>query len=254
KSRVMGTGGRAAEGKFPVRGSLPYTTASSGFLKQWEHGLTHVANLGPAAGEVQLMVQVTMNGKPVRRFSSWDERLVHLGTGAKPEVAGVALSAGDVIAIQKYDFRVAMPIAVAVIWLLVGLVFIFPVHGEPFVRPYALGLGLLTPIMILVIRPFTLKRWVAKLPQRMQGAPPPRTSIRLDASGLAIGECYAGWSVVFVNPFDFITHPVTFYMAVSLFVRAPGFSFLLDRPLLKNGPAIVNKIYRRKCRPVLRGQ
>jgi hypothetical protein len=133
------------------------------------------------------MVQVTMNGKPVRRFSSWKERLVHLETEEKPEVAGVALSAGDVIANHKYDFGVGMAVTVALTWLFAGMEFIFPVGGEPFVRPFTLGLALLAPIIMLVIRPFTLKRLVTKSPQRMQGAPPPRTSIRLDASGLTIG-------------------------------------------------------------------
>jgi hypothetical protein len=200
-------------------------------------------------------MQVTINGKPVRHFSSWDERLVHLDTGEKPEVAGAALSAGDVIANQKYAFRVAMTTGVAIVWLLAGLVFMFPEPGEHFLKPFALCLALFAPIIILVIRPFVLKRWLAKLPERMRGAPPRRTPIRLDAVGLAIGDRFAAWSEVVVHRVDISTHTgVDGHLAISVAVRGPGFSFLLDRTLLENGPAIVNEIYRRKCRPVLREQ
>src|SRR5262249_48049481 len=79
-------------GTFPVRGSPAYTLASPGFLKQWEHGLTHVSYLRPAAGEAEPMMQVTIDSRPVSELSPGKERAVSLGR-ENAEAAGMALTA-----------------------------------------------------------------------------------------------------------------------------------------------------------------
>jgi hypothetical protein len=144
--------------------------------------------------------------------------------------------------------------AVAFIWLLAfgGWALATPEECA-FFRYFAPGAGAVTLLVFFALYRIRRKRWLKALPERVLASPPPGTLIRLDETGLTIGDCFARWGEIDVDRVDISSigqiYGSSHYSLDRVLVRGPAFAFCLDRDLLLNGEKIVNDIYRRKRSP-----
>jgi hypothetical protein len=114
-------------------------------------------------------------------------------------------------------------------------------------------MAVLTPLIFIAVYFVRRNRLYDSLPERARATLPPRTMVRVDASGLTIGGRFAAWNHVTLESVDFDLLKGRYgsrtYFVQQVAVRAKDFTCTLDGLLMEQGPAIVAEIYRHKCPP-----
>jgi hypothetical protein len=111
-------------------------------------------------------------------------------------------------------------------------------------------LALALPVLFVVAYRVRRGRLYDSLPPRAARSLPPGTRIRVDASGLTIGDRFAAWNDVSVDRVDFEVirgrYGARTYFVHQVDVRTSDFACTLDGLLLEQGQAIVAETYRAK--------
>jgi hypothetical protein len=195
-------------------------------------------------------VQLTINETPAVPLSALDKRESTLGK-AKAEIVGVVLSADEATARAMRRVGFAHACAVAFIWLLAfgGWAMATPEECA-FFQYFAPGAAAVTLAVFFVLYRVRRKRWLKTLPERVLASPPPGSPIRLDETGLTLGDRFTCWDEIGVDRVDISSigeiYGSSQYSVDRVLVHGPDFTFCLDRVMLLNGQEIVNDIYRRK--------
>ena len=198
-------------------------------------------------------MQVTINGRPATDLPANWERDIELGF-ERPEVSGVVLDLDAAAARFLFRFRIVCLCFVVVVWLgLYCMAALAQPGNRALLATFAWIMAAATPLAFVGIYVLRRNRLYDSLPARVQESPPPGTKIRVDSSGLAIGERFAAWNDVVLDRVNFelikSRQGNRTYLVHQLAVRMKEFACVLDGLLMQHGAAIVIEIYRRKYPP-----
>jgi hypothetical protein len=199
-------------------------------------------------------MQVTINGRPATDLPADWEKDIELG-GERPEVSGVVLDLDAAAARFLFRFRIVCLVFVVLVWLgLYCMAALAQPGNQAFLATFAWIMAVATPLAFVGIYVLRRNRLYNSLPARVQESPPPGTKIRVDRSGLAIGDRFAAWDDVALDRvnFELIREGRSgrrTYLVHQLAVRTKEFACVLDGLLMQHGAAIVIEIYRRKYPP-----
>ena len=193
---------------------------------------------------------VTINGAPATNLPvNWEKDIWLKGDGraVTGSVIDPAVGAGRFL----FRYRIVGACIVGLVWLALLLMVSF---ARPIDREVLLPLGLVaavaTPVLVVIAYRVRRGKLYDSLPARARRAPPPGTKIRVDDSGLTIGDRFAAWSDVSLDRVDFeVTKGRSggrTYFVHQLDVRANDFACTLDGLLLDEGQAIVAETFRHK--------
>jgi hypothetical protein len=193
---------------------------------------------------------VTINGAPATDLPADWEKDIHLPADARA-VTGVVLdpAAGAERFLARY--RIIGACFVGLVWLvlLVLASFAKPIDREV-VLPVSVVIAVAMPVLIAVAYVVRLGRLYDSLPSRAERSPPPGAKIKVDDTGLAIGDRFAAWSDLSLDRVDFevITgrHGDRTYFVHQVDVRSKDLTYTLDGLLLEEGQAIVAETFRHK--------
>jgi hypothetical protein len=195
-------------------------------------------------------MQVTINGVPATDLpENWEKDIWLEGDGRA--VTGFVLdpNAGAARFLSRY--RLIGLCFVGLVWLALAVMVAFarPIDREVLV-PVSMVAAVAVPVLFVIAYRVRRGRLYESLPPRAERSPPPGTAIRVDASGLTIGDRFAAWGDLSVDRVDFevITgrHGSRTYFIHQVDVRSTDFDYRLDGLLLEQGQAIVSGTYRHK--------
>ena len=119
----------------------------------------------------------------------------------------------------------------------------------------ALIIAVVAPALMVLAYYARRKGFYESLPERTRRSPPTGTQVRVDTSGLTIGERFTAWRDITVDRVDFEYvsgrggRRSRTYFVRQIDLRAKDFAGTIDGTLIDEGAAIVAEIYRRKFRP-----
>jgi hypothetical protein len=193
---------------------------------------------------------VTINGAPATDLPADWEKDIWLEADRRA-VTGSAIdpSAGAERFLSRY--RIVGLCFVGFIWLvlLAMVTFARSIDREVLV-PVGAVVAVAIPAAFVIAYRVRRGRLYDSLRPRAERSPPPGTQIRVDASGLTIGDCFAAWSDVALDRVDFEMIKGRYgsrtYFVHQVDVRATDFAYTLDGLLLEEGQAIVAETFRHK--------
>ena len=193
---------------------------------------------------------VTINGAPATDLPANWEKDIHLGADGRAVTGSVidpATGAGRFL----FRYRIVGACFVALVWLvLLALVSLANPTDREVLLPVGLVVAVGTPVLVVIVYFVRRRRLYASLPSRAEHAPPPGTKIRVDDSGLTIGDRFAAWGDVSLDRVDFEVikgrSGGRTYFVHQVDVRSNAFAYTLDGLLLEEGPTIVAETFRHK--------
>jgi hypothetical protein len=199
-------------------------------------------------------MQVTIGGMAATDLPANWEKDVVLGR-ERPEISGSVIDTDAAADKFLVHYRIVCLCFVAFVWLvLYALAASAPSGDRQFIGRFALVMAVVMPIVFVMIYFIRRKRLYDSLPERARASPPPGTVVRVDPSGLSVGDRVAAWNDVDVDNIDFELLQGRYgsrtYLVHQVAVRTRDFSCVLDGLLIDQGPAILNEIYRHKYRRV----
>jgi hypothetical protein len=199
-------------------------------------------------------MRVTINSRPASGLSEDQEKDVRLAPGWAV-VQGAVLDSAAAASKVFFRLRIICICFVVLVWLVLFAMVAVPPSGDrDFLRKFALPMAVLTPLLLWLVYFMKRERLYASLPERSRASPPTGTAIRIDGTGLAIGDCSAAWKDVAVDGVDYSRVTGRYgsraYFVGRLHVRLNDIPFVLDKTLLDEGVAIVDGIYRHKFRQI----
>lgn len=194
-------------------------------------------------------MQVTMDGEPAVDLPANWERYILLGPN-RPEVTGFVLDSDTAAEKSLGQFRIVCVCGLGFIWLVAfGLTHVGATGQGASLIWGGWVIAVVTPVLLVLVYYARRKGLYASLPERSRKLPPPGTKIRIDASGLTIGERSTEWRDVAIDRVDFENmggrRPHN-YLVHQIDVRTKDFAYTLDGVLMEQGAAIVAETYRHK--------
>jgi hypothetical protein len=198
-------------------------------------------------------MQVTINGRPATDLPVNWEKDIELG-GQRPAVSGEILDIDAAAGKFLFRFGIVCLCFVGLVWLgLYCMAALARPGDQAFLVTYAWIGAVVTPVLFVGIYVLRRNKLYNSLPARVHQSPPPGTKIRVDGSGLAIGDRLAPWSDVVLDRvnFELITSRQgnRTYLVHQIAVQAKEFACVLDGLLIQQGAAIVAEIWRHKVPP-----
>ena len=197
-------------------------------------------------------MQVTINGEPPADLpENWQKDIV-LGW-ERPEISSSVIDTDAAMDKFLVRYRIICAGFVIFTWLVCYGLVAAAQRGEPFLRTFGIILAVVMPFVFMGAYFLRKKGLLQSLPERARASPPPGTAIRVDPSGLTVGDHFAAWNDVIVDKVDFEVMSRRYgrdYLVHQVSVRTKDFSCVLDGLLIDEGAAILNEIYRNKYRGV----
>jgi hypothetical protein len=196
-------------------------------------------------------MQVTIKGRPALDLpANWDDD-IRLGS-ERTEVSGAVLDTATAAARFLFRYRIVCTCFVVFVWLVLYAMAALATPGDQAILvPFGLVMAVLMPLAFVAVYFVRRRGLLASLPERARAGPPPGTKIRVDASGLTIGDRFAAWNDLTLDRVDFELikgrYGARTYLVHQVAVRARDFSYTLDGLLMEQGHAIVAEIWRHKC-------
>ncbi|MBV8189487.1 MAG: hypothetical protein JO339_19760 [Alphaproteobacteria bacterium] len=196
-------------------------------------------------------MRIVFDGRQVESLEPKVARRIGL-EGDSPLVEGSILSADQIVADAARRARFGFGVVGAVVGVILLVAALATLEYEPadivVIGPlYAVilaAIGLAGPA--LYRRSLVLIR--DKTERRLARLAPTGTAVRLDASGLTVGECLTPWSDITIEAVEIATefHPDgdDDYHAEAVVLDVRGQPVVLDRVAIANGPMIVDKALR----------
>jgi hypothetical protein len=196
-------------------------------------------------------MKVLINGTAVEGLTARQERSVSVGK-ARADVAGTVVSAEAATAALMRWARILFTCVGAFAGILIiGIVALADAQDRWLIYPFAV-------VMLIVVLGIirwgyrrTERRWQSKLPARTAALPPPGTVVRLNATGLTIGDRSVAWSDLRVSELELLLISGADDSALivdRMLLATAGADITLDRNLMQNGAAILDNVYRLLCR------
>jgi hypothetical protein len=197
-------------------------------------------------------MRVLIDGKPVDGLTAKQERDLVLSR-QEEAVQGSVLAADEATAAYaRQTKRLFVILGSIAIVLMLGMSLVADEDDRWVIVPVAIGIaGLLATFILLLFR-HRIRVWNRALDRRLAGLAP-GTAIGIDAMGLSlVGETFT-WPSLAIEQVE-ITHfssspdqadPI--YVIDRLSLVASTRVIVLDKPMMRNGPQIVDNIWRRLC-------
>jgi hypothetical protein len=198
---------------------------------------------------------ITVDDKPVDALESDAASTLALER-EQAEVEGQVLSAEEATARLSRNLLIVAACATGLVWLVLLVLWIAmtPMQAQS-LGPFFLGLAIIFPFVMIWVYKNKQARWLAREPERIAALPAPGTRIRMDRSGLTVGDKFAAWSELRAYAVEMTSMRGRYgratYFLRRVLVRGPNIDCAIDISLIANGPALVSEVYRRLCRPVL---
>jgi hypothetical protein len=198
-------------------------------------------------------MRVLIDGKPVDGLTAKQERDLVLSR-QEEAVQGSVLAADEATAAYaRQTKRLFVILGSIAIVLMLGMSLVADEDDRWVIVPAAVGIaGLLATFVLLLLR-HRIRVWNRALDRRLAGLAPAGTAIGIDAKGLSLaGETFT-WPSLAIEQVE-ITHfssgpdqadPI--YVIDRLSLVASTRVIVLDKPMMRNGPQIVDNIWRRLC-------
>ena len=202
---------------------------------------------------------IIVDDRPVDALEPDAESALAVG-GEQAEVEGRVRSAEEATARLSRNLLIVAACATGFVWLvlLAPWIVMTPMQSRslaPFFLGF-IGLAIIFPLAMIWMYKNKRARWLAREPERIAAAPAPGTRIRADRRGLTVGDAFAPWGDLTAYAVEMTSMRGRYgrasYFLRRVLVRGPDIDCAIDTSLIENGPALINEVYRRLCRPVLK--
>jgi hypothetical protein len=173
---------------------------------------------------------------------------------AKGTVLTAAEATSTYVSDHKRRFVLVTTIGVAVM-LALGVIGLFAGPGIAAVVEPVVVLGCVSLVLfVFFLFRSRMRSWNHRLARRTEGLPPAGTAVTVDGNGLTLDATTYAWSSLSIDQVELVpeTVPVpvdettkTIHVADRLSLRAGTNVLVLDRAMLRNGPALVEIAWRR---------
>jgi len=198
---------------------------------------------------------ITVDDKPVDALEPDAESALALER-EPAEVEGRVRSAEEATARLSRNLLVVAACATAIVWLVLLVLWIAMTPAQSrSLGPFFLGLAIVFPAAMSWFYKNKQARWLAQEPKRIAGWPAPGTRIRADKRGLTVGDAFAPWGGLTAYAVEITSirgrYGRASYFLRRVLVRGRDIDCAIDISLIENGPALIDEVYCRLCRPVL---